>query len=528
MVDEGRTGASGRGYCGPDRRRGEASTGVTAERGWVAAGITLGGIVVALGVSALLPHAAPIAGSLVPGLRTAALVLAVVLAVVARLHHRATGHALGSRLQTAAWLVAGASAISLVSVELAMGPRTVWLRLALLVVAAAWAAWAVLGPEIDVSVRPGQELLVAFSAVSLSWALVMQVAPQELVERADLAASMAGLLLALVWLSVAVIAFVRAVAGSSMVVGWVAWLALALGVAELARFMTVLHHGEWVVLASSARVWGLLIATMGVTSHLARNVVDRRSELHLAELRRLEEDRDRHERERDQVHEIRNALFAIEAGTLTLERFREDLEPAEREQLSAAVANGLSNLRGLVEPGTARQDRCELWPLAATQAALIRARGVTVIVDGDEDVCASADAGLCSQILENLLTNAIRHADAAERGVVVEVTRDDHRALVRVCDQGPGIPVAEHERIFERGVRLSSQREGEGVGLPLARELARRQGGDLWVEQPSSGVGACFVVALPHVELLSRHDQIVDKVQHVGEVGQAHIVSSGR
>jgi signal transduction histidine kinase len=501
---------------------------VAAERGWVAAGITLGGVVVALGVLTLLPHAGPIAGSLVPGLRSAALVLAIVFAVVCRLHHRATGLALGGRLQTSAWLLAGASGISLVGVELAVGPLLVWLRLALVVAAAAWVAWAVLGPEVEVPLRSGQELLVASVAVLVSWSLVMVLAPQALVERADLAAVAAGLMLALVWLSVAVIALVRSVAGSSVLVGWVAWLALALGVAELARFLTVLHHGEWVMLASSARVWGLLIATMGVTSHLARNVVDRRTDLHLAELRRLEQERQRHERERDHVHEIRNALFAIEAGTQTLERFRDDLEPAEREALAAAVANGLGNLRGLVEPQATREEACELWHLAATQAALIRARAVTVIVDGDEDVCATGDARLCTQILENLLANAIRHGDAAARGVVVEVTRDGDRALVRVCDQGPGIPAGDQERIFERGVRLSPECEGEGVGLPLARELARRQGGELWAERPASGVGACFVLALPHAQMVPDRDQIVDEAQHFGEVGQVYIFSSDR
>jgi signal transduction histidine kinase len=515
-----------RSYRGPDRRQGASPGGVTADRGWVVAGITLGAIVLGLLLVALWRQSGPPPVSVTPALRMASVVLAVVLVVVARLHWRATGLAIGARLQTGAWLLAGAASISLAAVEVELGPSLLWLRLAFAAGAATWIAWGVAGPDVEVPIRPGRELLVALAAVMISWVVFMSLAPEALTARAELAAGVAGLMLGVVWLTLAALAIVRAVMGSSVLIGWVAWLALAWAVAELARFAGGFHSGNWVALSAGARGWGLLILTTGLAAHLARNVVDQRGEMHVAELHRREEDRERHERERDRVHEIRNALFAIEGATLTLERFRDDLAPEDRDELAAAVSTGIGRLREILQPKADRHEPFAPWPLAAEHAALLRARGISVTVEGDDDAQATGDPGACGQVFENLLSNAVRHGDAARNGVVIEVFRAADRVLVRVSDRGPGIPEGEEERVFERGVRLRPEFEGDGVGLPVARGLARRQGGDLWAEPSAPGYGACFSLALPAADVAASDDRLLEEAEQLREVVESHLAAA--
>ena len=79
---------------------------------------------------------------------------------------------------------------------------------------------------------------------------------------------------------------------------------------------------------------------------------------------------------------------------------------------------------------------------------------------------------------------------------------DDDRAELKVTDRGPGIPSAVQGRIFEpffRGGRARADTEGFGLGLPLARAVARAHGGDVKIAS-SSDTGSVFVLELPVVE----------------------------
>jgi signal transduction histidine kinase len=110
-----------------------------------------------------------------------------------------------------------------------------------------------------------------------------------------------------------------------------------------------------------------------------------------------------------------------------------------------------------------------------------------------------ADPDRLDQLVLILVDNAVKHSPA---GGVVHLALIDQRrsglALVQVADQGPGIPAAELERIFEPFVRVSGTRRssgGAGLGLAIARQLAVRQGAQLSVaSQP--GQGATFSLAL--------------------------------
>ncbi len=121
--------------------------------------------------------------------------------------------------------------------------------------------------------------------------------------------------------------------------------------------------------------------------------------------------------------------------------------------------------------------------------------GLTVVRAGDPGpVPMRVDPGRIAQILADLGDNARRHTPP---GGTITVGLDD--AAVTVTDTGPGVPPDERERIFERLVRLDDARDresgGAGLGLAIARGLARAHGGDL-IYVPGT-TGARFRLTLP-------------------------------
>ncbi|HEX6053110.1 MAG TPA: HAMP domain-containing sensor histidine kinase [Gemmatimonadaceae bacterium] len=145
----------------------------------------------------------------------------------------------------------------------------------------------------------------------------------------------------------------------------------------------------------------------------------------------------------------------------------------------------------------------ELGPLAesiaATFAPLAADRGASVVVAVREPVTAIVDGGAFRQIVLNLLDNALKFGP---RGQTVRLTvgRIDDRARIVVDDEGPGIPLADRDRIWNAYVRLrrthNAGLEGSGIGLAVVRELAEIHGGTARVEDAANG-GARFVVELP-------------------------------
>jgi signal transduction histidine kinase len=91
------------------------------------------------------------------------------------------------------------------------------------------------------------------------------------------------------------------------------------------------------------------------------------------------------------------------------------------------------------------------------------------------------------RVLANLVDNAVRHARSS---VVLAATRDGPHQLVTVADDGPGIPAADRERVFERFTRLDDARArdagGAGLGLAIVRELVRRHGGTVRLTGPAA------------------------------------------
>lgn len=123
-------------------------------------------------------------------------------------------------------------------------------------------------------------------------------------------------------------------------------------------------------------------------------------------------------------------------------------------------------------------------------------RNVTVGVAEGAPVQVTGDRASLERAVRNLLENAVRHARTRVR---VDVQRFAHEAELTVEDDGPGVPVADRDRIFDRFARLDDARArddgGTGLGLAIVREIARAHDGTVRVEDARPG--ARFVLRLP-------------------------------
>ena len=158
----------------------------------------------------------------------------------------------------------------------------------------------------------------------------------------------------------------------------------------------------------------------------------------------------------------------IEAGRLTI------------EATNVPVNQMLAELRLLIAPQMAAKGlRCEFHPGAA-------------------DLRMRADRERATQILLNLLTNAVKFTTEGTIAIDFDATSDE--VLIRVSDTGPGIARDRLTSIFDPFVQVGRfgepRREGVGLGLAISRELARAMGGDLTVES-ELGRGSTFLVRLP-------------------------------
>jgi signal transduction histidine kinase len=487
----------------------------------MAAGLTLGALVVTLSV--LSSAGLATAGlATVTGLRSAALVLAVVVACTSHLVWRATGVARGCRVSTGAWLLAGVSVLDLAEGLSPAAGASATLRLTLSVCAAVWIAWAYVGPDIDTSTRQPRDLVAALTAALVAWGgLTLLPGALGLPDVASTGSS--HLVVGLVWAVAAAIGLTRAVDRASVLLGWVAWLAVALAVAELARFTAAVDSAAWLTTAGGIRASGLLLAAIGGTTCLSRLVTARRTALHLERLDHAEDARRHHVGERERAHEIRNALLAIEGASLTLERYDDQLSPEDRARLADAMLDGFEHLRQLLAPATTTSpaSTASLDVVVGRRVALAQRRGLPVRLTSDLDVRVDCPAVAITQILDNLFANAVKYGDAVRSGVEIDVVADDDHATVHLRDHGPGIPSEDHERLFRRGVRLSRRGDGEGLGLPIARELARARGGDLAITSPPAG-GAGFVLTLPRAARVAPAGG-AHEVEDRSQVGERHL-----
>ncbi|PPJ24072.1 HAMP domain-containing sensor histidine kinase [Nocardia nova] len=224
----------------------------------------------------------------------------------------------------------------------------------------------------------------------------------------------------------------------------------------------------------------------------------------------------------DAAHELRTPIAGIKAMAEAVLHQPADIDTEERERMYLLLVREAQRAGRLVEDllDMARIDAgltlqpqpVDLHELARTQLDRMRVLhpGTAFRLTGPS-VPAVADPERIGQILINLLANACQAMgqDGTVSVTVVEPGAPGGRpdilppmAEIRVADTGPGVPAAEREHIFDRLVRLDAardrRRDGAGMGLAIARGIARAHGGDLrCVEPPPGTAGAVFVLTLP-------------------------------
>jgi len=214
------------------------------------------------------------------------------------------------------------------------------------------------------------------------------------------------------------------------------------------------------------------------------------------------------------THELRTPLSAlnlqlvalqraVDAGQApTPERLKYSLVTAQRqtERLEQLV-NHLLDVSH-ISTGRLELEREEVdlsamvhWLLTRMEEKLLEA-GVVVELHADGPLVARVDRLRVEQVVTNLLSNAMKYAPGLPVEVCVE--REARMAVISVRDHGPGIAPEEQARIFERYERASGRhvRNSLGLGLYVARQIARAHGGDLTVES-TPGQGSRFILRLP-------------------------------
>jgi signal transduction histidine kinase len=139
----------------------------------------------------------------------------------------------------------------------------------------------------------------------------------------------------------------------------------------------------------------------------------------------------------------------------------------------------------------------EVAPMARRHKLQGPRSGGPIFVRGDRRRTAEVVAGL--------VHNATKYAPEGTR-ITVRIERGDDRAIVRVQDEGPGVPPSERARIFEPYARGAAHVDvpGSGVGLYASRRVVEGQGGDLWIEDAPSGAVFAFSVPLARGAVAAR------------------------
>jgi signal transduction histidine kinase len=214
-------------------------------------------------------------------------------------------------------------------------------------------------------------------------------------------------------------------------------------------------------------------------------------------------------------HELRTPLTAIVGFGELLEAHWEQMSEATRRERIGRIVQAANRLHRQVEDllliSRVETERLvpvsmplDLAPLLAQAVAEVQAhyRGQAIVLEGPPEVRVRADPTRTIQVLVNLLDNAAKYSPEGSP-IAVTWQRAGAMIVVRVADQGPGVPEQGRDQLFTRfgrfpGSRIRAGRVGTGLGLYLSRRLAEAMGGDLDLEA-TGPEGSTFRLRLPIV-----------------------------
>ncbi len=211
----------------------------------------------------------------------------------------------------------------------------------------------------------------------------------------------------------------------------------------------------------------------------------------------------------DTSHELRTPLTTISGNLQLLQRTDVGAAPECAEILGdtreevARMSRLVRDLLLLAESGepTSMERRLVRLDLIARDVAqrYAGARAERVALTADE-AWVSGDQDRLTQLVGNLMQNALRYSSERPGAVQVTVGSERDQAFMTFRDDGPGLPPEALERVFDRFYRVDRGRSramgGSGLGLAIVRYVAEAHAGRVWVENVTGG-GACFHVVLP-------------------------------
>lgn len=210
------------------------------------------------------------------------------------------------------------------------------------------------------------------------------------------------------------------------------------------------------------------------------------------------------------AHELRNPLAPIRTGLQVLARTAADSPAAvdARAMMTRQLRHMVRLIDGLLDVSRISRGQVELRqaPVAvativaeaveASRPAIDEQQHALAVDVGDEPLAVFGDAARLVQVVGNLLHNAARYTPAGGH-VALDVYRSGDHVVIRVDDDGPGIPAPMLERVFDLFTQVDTTRGGLGIGLSLVRQLVHLHGGTVRAESPGTLGGSTFTVRLP-------------------------------
>lgn len=204
-------------------------------------------------------------------------------------------------------------------------------------------------------------------------------------------------------------------------------------------------------------------------------------------------------------HDLRTPLSSIIGAASSLLAYEPSFSAKDKNILLQSVLDEserldryIQNLLDMMRLGQGRLELHRDWEdvrdlvSAASRRLRLGARGMGLATDiADDAELIYVHGDLIEQVLVNLFDNAVQHSPHGGR-INVRARRDNDDVVIDISDQGPGIPEADRERVFDPFYRVHERdrKSGTGLGLSICRGILRAHGGDASALPPEGGIGA--------------------------------------
>lgn len=213
------------------------------------------------------------------------------------------------------------------------------------------------------------------------------------------------------------------------------------------------------------------------------------------------------------AHDLKNPLTTIPVRADLIKMKKNDPEMVDVlcDQIKIASLNMVRIIDELLQVGTIESGKIHLMLIKVNASFLVsnvvsmnqplaERKNQTIHFSYDKDIYVDADEGKLSEVIDNLINNAIKYSPR-DTEIFVRVKEHDHKAIIEVEDQGLGLTAEDISRLYQRFTRLSAQptagENSTGLGLSIVKVLIEAHQGTIYAESPGKNKGSKFIVELP-------------------------------